>query len=110
MKQTKRARGRKPEYQLKIAKERIEILLDLAEKEFRKHPARSQRYVELARKIGTRYNVRLTKVQKRKFCKNCNTVLKPGVTFEQRTHNGKIIIKCRKCNKIYRYPFKKRKK
>jgi len=71
----KRQRGKKPEYQLKIARERIEILLNMAEKEFRKHPGRSARYVELARKIGTRYNVRLTKEQKRKFCKNCNTLL-----------------------------------
>jgi len=103
----RRARGKKPEYQLKIARERINILLNLAEKEFRKHPQRSRRYVELARKIGMRYNVRLTKQQKRKFCKICNTLLKPGVTSEKRTQKGSIVIKCLKCNKIYRYPFKR---
>jgi ribonuclease P protein subunit RPR2 len=106
----KRARGKKPEYQLKIAKERINILLGLADKEFPKHPKRSKRYIELARKIGMRYNVRLTKQQKRKFCKNCNTLLKSGITSEQRTQKGAILIKCLKCNKIYRYPFKKARK
>lgn len=110
MLQTKRTRGKKSEYQIKIARERIEILLNLAEKEFKKHPKRSKRYVELARKIGMRYNVRLSKRQKRKFCKSCNTLLKPGVTSEQRTQKGTIVIKCMKCNKIYRYPFKKSKK
>ena len=108
--QKKRSRGKKPEYQLKIARERIGILLDLADKELRKHPKRSRRYVELARKIGMRYNVRLTTQQKRGFCRACNTLLKPGVTSSQRTERGTIIIKCQNCNKIYRYPFKGRSK
>ncbi len=101
----KRVRGKKPAYQLKIAKERIQILLELADKELKKHPERSRRYVELARKIGMRYNVRLTKQQKRSFCKKCNTPLKPGLTSTQRTEKGMIVIKCLNCNKIYRYPF-----
>ena len=103
-----RNRSKKPEYQLKIAKERIGILFNLAEKEFRTNPERSIRYVELARKISMRYNIRLTKGQKRRFCKNCSVLLKPGVTSEQRTQSGVIFIKCLKCNKIYRYPIKNR--
>ncbi len=102
----KRARGKKPRYQIEIAKERIDILLDLAEKELKKHPKRTKRYVELARKIGMRYNVRLTKEQKKKFCKKCNIILKPGVTSEQRTKQGKLIVKCKECGEIYRYPYK----
>jgi len=58
--------SKKPEQHIKIARERILILLDLAEKEFKKHPERSRRYVELARKISLRYNVRLSKQLKRK--------------------------------------------
>jgi len=103
-----RTRGKKPEYQTKIARERIGILFGFAEKELKEHPKRSKRYVELARKIGMRYNIRLGKEQKRKFCKNCNSVLKSGVTSQQRTEKGKLIIKCTKCNKIYRYPFEKK--
>jgi len=101
-----RVRGKKPDYQLKIARERIDVLFDLAEKEFRMHPERSKRYVELARKIGMRYNVRLSGERKRSFCKACSTLLKPGVTSQQRTKTGTIFIKCLKCNKIYRYPIK----
>lgn len=97
---------KKPAYQIKIAKERIEKLFSLAEKELDK-PERSGRYIELARKIGMRYNVRLGKL-KRKFCKGCNTLLKPGVTAQVRIDKKTVIIKCLKCNKIYRYPFEKK--
>jgi len=102
-------RGRKPEWQRKIAKERIKILFGLAEKEFKKHPERSKRYIQLARKIGLRYNVRLTKEQKRKFCKNCNSLLLPGVSCKVRLDKNKktVSIKCLNCNKIYRYPYKR---
>ena len=95
-------RGKKPEWQKKIAKERINILFELAERELKKHPDRSRRYVELARKIGLRYNVRLPRKLKRKFCKNCNTLLKPGLTSEVRFKNGMLIVKCLVCEKIYR--------
>jgi ribonuclease P protein subunit RPR2 len=99
-----RGRAKKPEYQLGIAKERINILLKLAEKEFRAHPDRSRRHVQLARKIGMRYNVRLPADAKRRFCKSCGTLMKAGVTASKRMAKGTTIIKCEKCNRIYRYP------
>jgi ribonuclease P protein subunit RPR2 len=100
-------RGRKPYWQIKIAKERINILFDLAEKELRKNLKRSRRYVELARKIGLRYNIRLGKL-KRKFCKNCNTLLKPGLTSDVflETKNKTVVVICKNCKKIYRYRYK----
>ena len=98
---------RKPSWQRRIARERIDILFQLAEKELRKHPERSRRYVELARKIGLRYNVRLKKY-KRKFCKNCNTLLIPGLTskIELDTRNKCVVVICKNCKKIYRYRYK----
>jgi len=102
-------RSKKPIQYLKIAKERIEILFGLAEKEFSKHPERSRRYIELARKIGLRYNIRLSKEQKRKFCKNCNSLLIPGKTSQVRIKSDKrtVTTKCLNCNRIYRYPYGK---
>jgi len=99
-------RTKKPEWQQSIARERIQILFDLAEKEFRKHPERSKRYVELARKMGLRYNIRLPKELKKKFCKNCGTLLKPGLTSEIRIRNKTLTIRCKICNKIYRHRVK----
>ena len=97
----------KPDWQQKIAKERIEILFNLAENEFRKHPERSKRYVELARKIGLRYNVRFSKALKKRFCKNCNTLLKPGLSSKVRLDKKTktIVIRCLTCNKIHRHPY-----
>jgi len=101
--------NRKPEQYIKIAEERIEILFDLAEKEFKQHPERSKRYVQLARKIGLRYNVRLPKEIKRKFCKKCNSLLIPSVTSKVRidSKTKAITIKCLNCEKTYRYPYKR---
>lgn len=93
---------------VRIAKERIDILFNLAEKELRRNPERSRRYVELARKIGMRCNLRLTKRQKRSFCKECNQLLIPRRTskVEVDTNKKLKIIKCLNCGKIYRYPYK----
>lgn len=99
---------RKPEWQRKIAKERIKILFDLAEKEFKLHPERSRRYIELARKIGLRYNIRFQKDLKRKFCKNCNSLLIPGLSSKVRLKNKILEIKCLNCSKVYRYPYFKK--
>ncbi|MBI2545234.1 MAG: ribonuclease P [Candidatus Aenigmarchaeota archaeon] len=101
-------RSKKPEYQTRLARERIDILLSVAEKEFRKHIERSRRYVELAQKIALRYNVRLIENEKRSFCKKCNTLLKPGVTSQTRLDKDTktVNVTCLNCKKIYRYPYK----
>jgi len=55
-------------------------LFQLAEENAREHPERARRYVELARKIGQRYNVRIPKEWKYRFCKKCNSFWIPGET------------------------------
>jgi ribonuclease P protein subunit RPR2 len=99
---------RKPEWQENIAKERIEILFNLAEKEFKKYPERSMRYIQLARKIGLRYNVRLSKELKRKICKSCNSLLIPGLTEKIRidSRTKTVSRKCLKCERVYHQPYK----
>ena len=93
-----------------IARERIEKLFSLAKEELNTNPDRSRNYVELARKIGKRYNVRLTKEQKRSFCKKCNRLLIPTRTSKVNidTKRKIKIIKCTNCGNIYKYPYKKR--
>jgi ribonuclease P protein subunit RPR2 len=96
-------RGRsKPEWQVKIAKERIAILFDEAKKT--NHKDLQKRYVQLARKIGMRYNVRLTSEQKRKFCGHCNAYLGPDV--KRRLKSGIITLACPDCKKINRFPYR----
>jgi len=96
---------RKPEVQIKIAKERIELLCKEAEKTARERPDLAKRYVRLAKKIGMRYNVRLGNL-KRRFCRHCFSYFIPGKTCSQRLRNGKVTIKCFSCNKTIRYPYK----
>ena len=89
-----------------IAKERIDILFDLADKEFENHIDRSRRYVQLARKIGLRYNVRLSETVKKKFCKHCNTLLKPGNSKTRLDKTTKtIMVICLNCKKAARHPY-----
>src|SRR2546428_4041026 len=104
-----RVRSKKPDFQAKLARGRIQILFDLAEKELKKHPERSRRYVELARKIGLRYNIRLGKIKK-EFCKKCNTLLKPSLTSKVRIDSQKKVIEtvCLNCNQIARTPYSKK--
>ena len=97
--------GKKPEWQVKIAKERIVILFDEAAKAVKEDPELAKRYMKLAKRIGMRYNVRLEKMRW-KFCKYCYNFFLPGKTCTQRLKNGKINIKCLSCNKVIRYPYR----
>ena len=92
-----------------IANERIEILFEEAEAAFKEHPERSNRYVELARKIGMKAKVKIPKQFKRKFCKHCNAYLKPGVNCKVRNAKGRMIYECLKCRKFMRFVIKKTK-
>jgi ribonuclease P protein subunit RPR2 len=97
-----RRRSQKPEWQLKIAQERIEILFKMAKEEFENHPERAKRYVELARKIGLRYNIRLSEEVKRSFCKRCNALLYLGKNTEEleKKHPNIKLFKCLNCGEI----------
>lgn len=103
-----RIKSKKPTWQTEIARERIQILLNLARKELERHSDRSRRYVELARKIGLRYNVRLSKNDKKSICKKCNTVLIYGKTSLVRLESNKktLNIICKNCSNIIRIPYK----
>lgn len=94
----------------KIARERISILLKLAEAEVSEHPERSKRYAELARTIGTRYKVRLPKKYKRRICKKCRAYMKPGVNCTVRLVPKErcVVWRCSECGKERRYPYSKR--
>jgi len=97
-------RGNKPLWQLKIAKERIKILLGLSKEK------NNQNLSKKAKKIATRYNIRINTISNEKICKKCNTVLIPGKNATVRTDskNKCVIIKCQKCNNIYRKPLKRK--
>jgi ribonuclease P protein subunit RPR2 len=101
----------KPGWQQEMAKERIQILFNLAGKEFGRHPARSHRYAELARKISMRYNVKIPKELKARVCNYCYRYLFPGKNCVVRSNSGKqsMETKCLECGKVNRRPYAKEK-
>ena len=101
----KKSAGR-PAYQTRIAKERVQILFNLAGKEFKKHPERSHRYVQLARRIAMRYNIRLPQELKRRVCKKCHRYLVPGVNCRVRMSMKTLTVVCLGCGTTARYPLK----
>ena len=88
-----------------IALERIYRLFELAEAEFPKHPERSKRYVELARKIGTRNKAVIPAEFKKKFCKKCGAFLVKGKNAEWKDLGKLLEIECQECG----FKFKKAK-
>lgn len=90
---------------LKIAEERIDILFKLADESYNTHPQRSDRYVEMARNIATKYNIRMPRIWKRRFCKNCYKFLKPGDNCQVRLKNSCVIIKCLECGNVVTLPY-----
>lgn len=91
----------KPDWQIKIAKERIDILFNEAAKSRDKHL--QKRYVQLAKKIGMRYNVRLGG-KKRLFCKRCFYYF--GADVKRRLKKGKLVIICPGCQRITKQIYK----
>lgn len=104
------SRGNRPKWILDIANERIDILFNLAEKEFFSHQERSNRYVELALKISTKYNIKIPEKWNRRYCKKCHKFLYPGQNCSIRLINSKINIKCGECGHIIKIPYLKEKK
>jgi ribonuclease P protein subunit RPR2 len=90
----------------KIAKERIDILISEADKNFSKHPKRSHRYAELAHKLKLKYKVKLTPKVKRRLCKKCHKFMVPGKNCKIRIHNSRLIYTCGECGAIRRFDLK----
>lgn len=102
----------KPEWQQRIAKERIKILFDQALRQAKKNNLkRSNRYVFLARKIAMKFNLRIPKLLRRKFCHKCYHYLLPGKNVRVRTNpkTKAVEMTCLDCKHVNRYPYVKEK-
>lgn len=99
--------GKRKDKRRKIARERITILLELAEKEAGAGKIdRASRYGYLARKIGKRYNVGLPGYFKHVFCKHCGIYRVPSRNTRVRISDGRVVVHCLKCGHVYRRPVK----
>ncbi|HDN83642.1 MAG TPA: hypothetical protein ENG50_04690 [Candidatus Altiarchaeales archaeon] len=88
------------EEQRKIAKERIEILMKLAEMECKRGNLEiANDLVKLARRIGMKLNVKIPKEFKRRICRKCYSYLYPGISCRVRINSNekRVEIKCFNC-------------
>jgi ribonuclease P protein subunit RPR2 len=88
---------------LRIARDRIATLFALAEEEATvgRLPL-SDRYVLLARRIGTRYNVRLLPEYRELYCRGCSRFWVEGRTVRTRLRRGRRVRTCLTCGRVRR--------
>tara|TARA_Y100000588_G_scaffold333328_1_gene372147 strand:+ start:310 stop:690 length:381 start_codon:yes stop_codon:yes gene_type:complete len=99
-----RRTGRRTKSQEKIARDRIDKLLNLASKSsYDKEYEQSKRFVELALMISKRYNQRLTKMQRLQICRKCNSFLDSKTSKNRLSSKGWKIITCLDCGSIARH-------
>ncbi|MDI6883768.1 MAG: ribonuclease P protein component 4 [Hadesarchaea archaeon] len=94
----------------KIAAEQMEHLLRSAEETFKQRPELADRYVRLAWRLKTRYNLKLPPALRRKFCRKCLSFWKPGASCRVRVQSGCVIITCLRCGRVSRLPYKPKRK
>jgi ribonuclease P protein subunit RPR2 len=89
----------------KIAMERMQILIDNAIANARIDPELSQRQASIARRISTKYKIRMPYYLRMVFCKQCKSFIAPGINSRirlGRTSVKSIRISCNLCGHTYR--------
>lgn len=97
----------------KIARERVERLFQLADDTFHEHPARAQRYIQIARRVAMAARERIRPALKRRICHGCKRFLVPGANCRYRLQSRKgqgsrVVVTCLECKHQTRYYIKKR--
>jgi ribonuclease P protein subunit RPR2 len=82
----------------------MEILFELASHELPFHPERSDRYVQIARLIGTRIRIKMSSQMKKMLCKHCGSYLSASER-RVRLSRGCITATCLRCGKQTRIPY-----
>lgn len=86
-----------------IARSRMERLLLLAEQALPERSDRARRYVDLARRLGMRYQVSLPPAWRWKVCRSCGSLLAPGRNARVRTRGRQRIVTCLACGHVSRF-------
>ncbi|RLF17560.1 MAG: ribonuclease P [Thermoprotei archaeon] len=94
-----------------LARERIDILFNMAVKVYPHNKELARRYVFLAFKIAMRARIRIPRRWRWRYCKKCFSPMIPGVNALVRIKpkgESYIVIHCLDCGNIYRIPLKRR--
>ena len=104
----KTARKKAKEEGKSIAAERIEILFALADKEALSGDIDlASQHVEAARRIAMKFNVRIPKQYRRKYCRYCHRYLLFGKNSNVRIVSPKkrVEVYCFSCRRKAYYPY-----
>ena len=85
--------------------ERMQILIDNAISNARVNPELSQRQASIARRISTKYKIRMPYYLRMVFCKKCKSFIAPGINSRIRLGRASvksIRISCNLCGHTYR--------
>jgi len=85
--------------------ERMQILIDSAITNARTDPKLSQRQASIARRISTKYKIRMPYYLRMVFCKKCKSFISPGINSRIRLGRASvksIRISCNLCGHTYR--------
>jgi ribonuclease P protein subunit RPR2 len=104
-----RHRGQQKSEITDIVRERIAILLALAGKEVKIRPERARRYCDLVRRLAKRYNVRLSRRDRMRFCKRCLSYWVPSSNVKVRLRKRERCAEyaCA-CGAVAKFPYSKR--
>ena len=89
----------------KIAMERMQIIIDNAISNARTDPKLSQRQASIARRISSKYKIRMPYHLRMVFCKKCKSFIAQGLNARirlGRTSVKSIRISCNLCGHTYR--------
>ncbi len=92
-----------------IARERVRILFQQAQRTYKADPKLAQSYVGMARRIAMAARVRLPTQYRRGACRVCNAYLVPGETSRVRIRSRRdphVVITCLSCGSQTRIPLK----
>ncbi|MBP2132856.1 ribonuclease P protein subunit RPR2 [Methanomicrobium sp. W14] len=92
-----------------LARERIVCLFESAFEFYEDNPLLSKKCILHARKISMRYRVKIPKPYNRRYCRKCFSCFIPGVNMTTRINRGKVVVTCKSCGNIRRYPVKEKK-
>ena len=90
--------------------ERMQILIQNATSNARHDPKLAERQASLAKRLSTKYRVRMSYEMRMHFCKKCKKFIIPGLTARIRLGRSdvkSIRITCKFCNHTYRKIIKK---
>jgi len=90
--------------------ERMQILIKNAMSNSRSNPELAERHATLAKRLSTKYRIRMPYELRMNFCKKCKKFIVPGFTARVRIGRSSvksIRITCGFCNHTYRKIIKK---